>query len=489
MRVPRWVKRVAVGGLAFVGLLAVVAFASRAWVRRGGERELAAVTAGLDAEDPGWRIEAIQAAREAAAPADADNPMAVVLSLQGRLPPAWDDLQRRRDGPGAVVNDHPAFAELLWLVEARAVTAGLADAAREELLRPGVHARPNGYHPVEIAENPLNTLLPHVQKARDVFGLLDADARLAALEGDPDRSVRSARAILVAVRAPGDEPFMISQLVRLAGATIAARTAVQVLAWGEPATGLAELQAELLAEADQPGFVIGLRGERAMMDKLFEGLDSGRFDLRNLEGPGRESSTLDGLGFQVYRGFLPGDRAMGLRTLTALLDAGKLPTHEQLAAVETVPLPPGPQDGSHRYILSRLLLPAYDRVHRAHLRTMGDLRTAAAAVACERFRRKEGRWPTSLEEIPKDILPAVPVDPYTGQPVRFERIDDGLAVYVVPPDPPASAFVLPAKPDPEDPLDGIGRGWRLWDTEVRGITRPAPESPFIPEPTDDGEEP
>ncbi len=35
MRVPRWVKRVAVGGLAFVGLLAVVAFASRAWVRRG----------------------------------------------------------------------------------------------------------------------------------------------------------------------------------------------------------------------------------------------------------------------------------------------------------------------------------------------------------------------------------------------------------------------------------------------------------------------
>ncbi|MBX9579535.1 MAG: hypothetical protein K2X87_04435 [Gemmataceae bacterium] len=487
----RWLKRTAAGGLLVVAALVAVGFIARAAFRRAGDREVAAVTAALDAEEPGWRIDAIQAARAKAAPPDADNPMAIVLSLHGRLPPVWDDLMKARDGGGAVVNAHPVFSELLWLLQGRAATGDLAATAQDELLRPGVLARPNGYHPVEIADNPWDTLLPHVQNSRAIFALLDADGRLAAVEGDPDRAVRDARAGLVAARGPGDEPFMISQLVRLAGANVAVRTALQALAWGEPAAGLAELQAELLAEADQPGFLVGLRGERAVMDRVFDGLDAGRIDLRNMGGGRGESSTFDDLAFAAYRGFLPGDRAMGLRTLNAVIEAAKLPTHEQRDAVAAVPLPPGPKEDSYRYIVSRLMLPAYEKVHEAHLRTMADLRAAAAAIACERFRQKIGRWPESLDELPKDILPAVPADPYTGRPVLFHRFDDGVGVYVVPPaDARPPAFRPPVEFEDPDPLEGRGRGWRVWDPAARGTTRPAPDREFIPEePAEDGPPP
>src|SRR5438876_11774909 len=96
------------------------------------------------------------------------------------------------------------------------------------------------------------TLLPHVQKARELVVLLEYDASLAALEGDPDRGIRAARAGLVIARSIGEEPFLISQLVRIACARIAVQSAIQVLAWGQPTEGLAELQAELRNEADLP---------------------------------------------------------------------------------------------------------------------------------------------------------------------------------------------------------------------------------------------
>jgi hypothetical protein len=329
-----------------------------------------------------------------------------------------------------------------------------------------------GYYPVKIPENPFSTLLPHVQKVREVTALLGYDARFSALEGKPDRGIGSARAGLVAAKSLGDEPFLISQLVRIACDEVAVNSALQVLAWGQPKQGLAELQAELRTEADFPWFLVGLRGERSILDKTFRGLESGTIpmnDFFNLidgqqaQGPGAIARA----GFKLYQGFIPGDHAKALETITAYIEASKLPPHEQLAAIKAVPIPPGPPE-SYRFLVTRLILPACEKVASAGIHTRARLLAGSVAMACERFRIAKGRWPNSLDEIPKTILPEIPIDPYDGLPLRYRKLADGVAIYSVGD---GGERSMEQRRDSGDPLAEIGWGWKLWNPELRGIPR------------------
>ena len=106
------------------------------------------------------------------------------------------------------------------------------------------------------------------------------------------------------------------------------------------------------------------------------------------------------------------------------------PPHEQQAAIDAIPIPPGPPE-DFRYIITRLVIPACGKVATAALRIRAELLAASTAIACERFRMAHGRWPEHLGEIPKDILAEVPIDPFTGTPLIYRRLHDGIAVYSV----------------------------------------------------------
>ena len=58
-------------------------------------------------------------------------------------------------------------------------------------------------------------------------------------------------------------------------------------------------------------------------------------------------------------------------------------------------------------------------------------RLADAVIAVERFRRRHGDLPQKLEDIDRDLLPEIPVDPYSGKPVRYRINPDGHVVYSV----------------------------------------------------------
>src|SRR5438270_406507 len=83
------------------------------------------------------------------------------------------------------------------------------------------------------------------------------------------RPVDSCRAILGLGRSIGDEPFLVSQLVRIAIGSVAMNAAYRVLGQGQPSdTALERLQALLLDEQAQPLLVHALRGERAVMTEV-----------------------------------------------------------------------------------------------------------------------------------------------------------------------------------------------------------------------------
>src|SRR5947209_12590997 len=118
-------------------------------------------------------------------------------------------------------------------------------------------------------------------------------------------------------------------LVRIACAVIVVGETERVLGWTEPAAGLADLQAALTQEAGEPLMWYGLRGDRAMFNRLFENLESGAIDLFQFSGT--ESDPWGRVNYWFYRGYLPADHAHMLELQTRLLDASRKPLHDRKA--------------------------------------------------------------------------------------------------------------------------------------------------------------
>ena len=78
----------------------------------------------------------------------------------------------------------------------------------------------------------------------------------------------------------------------------------------------------------------------------------------------------------------------------------------------------------------------------------------------------------SLTELSPDFLPAVPLDPFDGKPLRYQQLLDGVVIH--------SVGTNPAKISHPGLPDGIDIGFRLWNPEAR--RQPAP-----PEPKDDND--
>jgi hypothetical protein len=86
------------------------------------------------------------------------------------------------------------------------------------------------------------------------------------------------------------------------------------------------------------------------------------------------------------------------------------------------------------------------------------------AVAAERYRRANGRWPEALAQLVPGYLARVPADPFDGKPLRLRRRDDGVTVYSVGPDGKDDGGRIDRQR--ADPA-GIDLGFRLWDVAKR----------------------
>jgi hypothetical protein len=451
-RVVVWLLRTLVA--AVLGTTAYLVI-DRYVTRRAGERRLAEVVAELDATDPGWRLDDILAEREKRFPPDDQNIMIVVQAAAAQPHKALTEWAARNPDwlPKPGFNRLPAADVRAEVGRVREECRAAIDTARR------VRGLPAGGYRLDVKPNPLDTLIRPTQEVHTAAVLLQFDAATAAACGDADRAVTSAHACLDAARGIGDEPTLISMLVRMACGNIAKETAERTLALGVPTTGLTELQATFADEADAPLLAIGLRGERAMLDRLYDSLDTGRTDLGAIGDDRRTEFNPERVfGEWMYRGKLPADRATYLRWTTDMLAVAQRPPHERLSLLTAVPQPDFRQAP-----LCKLLVPSVGRLESVDPRVKAALRSAAVGIACERYRQKHGRWPAALADIPKDILAAVPLDPYDGRPLRYSKTHDGVVVYSVGPDlADDNGNLSYGQPQPGEDV-----GFRLWDVGRR----------------------
>jgi hypothetical protein len=419
---------------AFGLLLPVISFpiCKEYYARWQAWKELDETIAEVDRLDPRWRLEDIEADRRQFPPDN--NGAIVVLAVRRLLPKDWqppirDQLEK--------VPPHVALRQDLanqLAADLEPLRAALKQARQ-------LRYYPLGRYKIRYTEDYVSTLLQDQQEVRLVATLLELDIALLLHQKEMANALISHRALLNAGRSIGDEPVLISSLIRIAIDRKAVRSLERIVAQGEPGQGaLDEAQKALQEEIDTPLFLIGLRGDRAGWNHLLTNIETGKMPfLQALRFSDRRDKRDEASWWDPLTEFLAFSmvlRSHGrlLQFETKAIEAAKLPPSRRYQALREVQATFNnefPVD-DRSLTMARLLLPAFFKVSEAEQRVHSSLACAVAGLGAERFRLQHRRWPESLDEVVKvGFLKEVPLDLFNGQPLRLRRARDGVVVFSV----------------------------------------------------------
>jgi hypothetical protein len=468
----RWLKPLALVVLFGLAMLTVGVLVLRAYWVHVGDKQLAAVLADLDDSEPSWRWNDVQARREVIP--EAENSASTVLAAMKSVPRDWphkpaaaaSKLRSPMDPLPALPDRLQEFEPVSSLdtelaADLRTELSILASALTEARK---VIDRPRGRYTVTWTKDFLSTRLDHVQEARRCAYLLGLDAAAQADDKDYDSALASTRGVLNAGRSIGDEPTIISQLVRMACTSQAIRDMERVLAQGQASReSLASTLALVADEASHNLLLIALQGERAAAPGVLSSFYTGELDLEQFSvghyGPNPRGSLLAWL---FIRPIMHMGDAAALEYLTKLTHAAQLPPDERRKQFETVQQEIQEiKRGKNLQMASVvLLLPQAARLAGSHDSNKAELNCAQIGMALECYRLAHGAWPETLNELVPGLLTAIPEDPFGSGRLHYRRLDDGVVVYSVGPDGKGNGGVL-ARQGPKTPNTDLG--FRLWD--------------------------
>jgi hypothetical protein len=458
-RPSRWRRRLRTLTLAVL-LLFLAAGAYVFYFLKSAERQLQKTIAEIDRQDPGWRLEELEARRQAVPP-EQNSALLVRTVLALRATP-WPAQQNQFEGmlrdlvPTIRLHQRDAVAlraEMKKSQHALAEARKLADF-------------PTGRFPIVYSNDGISTLLPDVQETREVAWLLHCDLLLQCEDGDMDKAVAVCRAILNTGRSLNDEPIGVSQLLRLVCRDLALRDIGRTLAQGQPSESSLALLQELLEDEDkQPVFLIMARGERAFTDRLLDAMQThtakpsqvGLVFVKRLSGLRIRNVNVNDLLYQLF-GSVTRDRAALLDYSSQVVEIAKLPVEEQGQALTQLESALATQPE-----MVRNLAPSIVKLAQSVRRRQAHLRSAIASVALERYRRAHGSWPDSLATLVPKYLASVPTDPYDAAALRFRRLGDWLVVYSLGPDGEDNGGNI----EKNSGAAGTDIGFRLWDVKHR----------------------
>jgi len=340
------------------------------------------------------------------------------------------------------------------------------------------------------SNNPLliEILLPQLTETRSLARLLAFDMNVAQTNSNPDRWVADLDAILGIAGHAQEYPVIIGDLVSMAAFHLALDRLDHALA-DDPAF-FSDAQLEHVAHSIA-GFggghaTLHLEAEHAsfmdLVQRCFtdDGHGNGHFTNFKL----LDSLSADGYGFfdtgpssasmfvVPLVGPLIGDRKWTVETY----DRWQINVQAQLAGKpwerETNPVwlevtrATDTLRGRAKYALFEIMLPAIQsatsRVYESNQRRSATL----TAIALELYRRKHGEYPATLDELVPALLPAVPLDLHTGDPMCYKLTPDGPVLYSRGGDRDDDGGRPPAKA--EDPTHGEASRWH-WPDEVEAM--------------------
>ena len=295
-------------------------------------------------------------------------------------------------------------------------------------------ARPDCRFPV-IITNGFAALLPHLAAAKQEALRLRVMAAVATDEGRMDQAITAMTATTQLARHLTHEPFLISQLVCVALLQGVLDDTSRLLSRrAMTASELAALDA-VIRRTELPGALEKAIASEIPAGMSVFGMSSRRVAQIFLEGGEGYSEMGWKAGVLVLdvTGWTSADCRLYLETMVKL---SRLATNASPNALEefkhTVD---GAATEARRFpprLLSGILLPALGKVPQNFLSLDARRRAAKVALAVERHRLANGgQLPGSLAAVSAEFLPAIPSDPFDGQPLRYRQSDQGYVVYSV----------------------------------------------------------
>ena len=327
----------------------------------------------------------------------------------------------------------PAAQAVLYAFEGRrAVLDQITEAAR----------RPRAQYDLRYADGP-NALLPHLAIHKSMAGKLRTRSAARVAAGDTAGAADDIDTILRLAELTGEDPVLIGYLVRVAiqsSAFSAFWAGTSQHAWSDAQLAAFQQRFEGLKQRDS--LVKAFRGERLFGKTCFELMREGKLDpdtLGAMDGGGDGFS-----GGAMPKAWLLQNQAYHSRVMDQVVDALQRCDPERGIAAkgsiwETERIDQTVFDTANRRfhpyrILTHMLLPGLAKVHAKADRSLTTSRLAITVAGLERHRLATGSYPKALGDLVPKWVPAVPLDPMDGQPLRYRLNADGsFTVYGVGP--------------------------------------------------------
>ncbi|USN99071.1 MAG: hypothetical protein H6810_13125 [Phycisphaeraceae bacterium] len=392
------------------------------------------------------------------------------------------------------------YAEVVALIREGAAKAAAGVIAEPEVSKDILEAEGRGdeYEPY-TGPNPawvVDVVLPQLSEFRSMTRILRVDALHAAEVGDGDRITADIEAMAGLGRQAREQPILINALVAQAIGVAAAQATERIIHDNADVLGeaqLARIDHALMSAFTGPGTTLDLTGERYffldVIQRLYsdDGQGNGRITAKGLEDFNTKNLVFDQKPAMPHSRVLAGFMSlfsMDRAALTAMVN-GFYDELEAYAArspwargpdtfdvrIETMHANGNPLDMGERLV--SLLMPALSSaVHRTD-ESRTEVEAARLLIALDRFRLAHGTWPASPDELVPTLIDHVPLDPFTGDPLKYMLTDAGPVIYSVGVDreddggrPSAHANrwrpVDQVQSIPADDPDGIGGDWVLY---------------------------
>ncbi|HMF14897.1 MAG TPA: hypothetical protein VKE94_21425, partial [Gemmataceae bacterium] len=389
--------------------------AMQAWRRHQAQHVLDEAIAAVDRTDPGWRLEDLEAARKVVP--NGDNPAFIVLEAKALVPEEWQ--------PGVPSPKPQCLLKSEQVEELKADLRPLEPAlAKAKALATVADGRfPSADSKNPLAESPGSAATSVVAK------MLRMEAMVLAQSGDLEGAGQATLGIAGAARAIGDEPRLVAQQRRLQCRNELVFCVERLLGQGQPSEAmLARLQKALEEEEAVPACRYAIEGERAGHHQMALAAEAGDVDISKVsllvtspDNPWKEfvSGTLTTtLAREGHARMLP--------VITDLVALTRLPPEEQGAAGRKLSRSWNFYAGNYQFFrdLDKRIL----KVPAQFRDNLAVLRGSIVAVAAERYRRANNRWPAKVEDLTDGTLAPWATDPFGGAPLQLEKRKDGLTV-------------------------------------------------------------
>lgn len=296
-------------------------------------------------------------------------------------------------------------------------------------------------------ENPMAVEFPHFSKFREFARILAAEGKWQKQKGDIDKAVETQMTILKLVRRMGDEPSLIIGFMLQSGLyAIAINGLEQFLANDDasPKTYRA-LMAELNSWDINRDFVLALQSERVlaiatcewmkervskkMLRKLVAGDQPFRVNLVISLKPKNALIAQNALTMLEYFNATIAIARKGVpyeweavRQLEKEWEFDHPTKSVNFSGIEFV------WDGN---AIAKTLMPALSGIFYKSSSCHAIQRIARTAIALRIYRRENGHYPETLNELVPKYLPNLPVDPFDGKPLRYKRLQHGFKIWSV----------------------------------------------------------